>query len=174
MSTGPGNSGSQHGYHASPAARSQFGTSRLSSGYTSSSLAEYDSITPQMRDRQARGKDPYDDDDGLGDGNLNERSTLLRLGSGRAEKEDFYMAETRQRAIAFLDNPELLEMHALSTGLSIAAARLHFMKQLCGYDEDEKPGNSSALSSSPQSRRTKEAPGKRRGPRSDSDPAGEV
>ncbi|KAL2265523.1 hypothetical protein VTJ83DRAFT_6623 [Remersonia thermophila] len=174
MSTGPGHSGLQHGYHASPATRSQFSMSRFSSAYASSSLADDDSITPHMRHRQARGKDPYDEDDVLGDGNLAERSTLLRLGSGRAEKEDFYMAETRQQAIAFLDNPELLEMHALSTGLSITAARLHFMKQLCGYNEDERPGNGPALPSSPQSRRAREAASKRQGPRFASDPSGEV
>ncbi|KAL2116848.1 hypothetical protein VTJ04DRAFT_9016 [Mycothermus thermophilus] len=151
---------------------SQFNTPRRGFVAPSSSSAQPEVFTSQMRDQQARGRDPYSDNDGLGDVNLNDRSTLLRLGTGRAEKEDFSLAERRQQAITFLDNPELLEMHALSTGLSIAASRLHFMKQLCGYNDDEKPSTNSAHPSSPQSRRTKDASTKRR-PRF-SDTAGEV
>lgn len=93
-----------------------------------------------MRDRQARGKDPYQSGDGSDGGNLSGREsglgTKLRLGSGRVEKEDFSRVESRKKAIAFLDNPELLMMHAQSTGESIAAARLHFTKMLCGYDQE--------------------------------------
>jgi hypothetical protein len=43
--------------------------------------------------------------------------TLSLSSVSSAEKEDFALAERRQQAITFLDNPELLEMHALSTGL---------------------------------------------------------
>ncbi|KAL2015017.1 hypothetical protein VTK56DRAFT_6527 [Thermocarpiscus australiensis] len=98
-------------------------------------------FTPQMRDRQARGKDPYhagdgSDDADLGDGESGAR-VRLRLGSGRVEQEDFSTLERRQKAIAFLDNPELLMMYAQSTGDSIPGARLHFMKMLCGYGDEE-------------------------------------
>ncbi|KAK4250104.1 hypothetical protein C7999DRAFT_29350 [Corynascus novoguineensis] len=109
---------------------------------TSSSL--YDDFTPEMRDRQARGKDPYQSGDGSDGGNLSDREsgsgTRLRLGSGRVEKEDFARIESRQKAIAFLESPELLMMYAQSTGDSIAAARLHFTKMLCGYDNEEESG----------------------------------
>lgn len=84
------------------------------------------------------------------------------------EKEDFATVERRQKAIAFLNDPELLQMYAQSTGdvsvkplslevpfrqgtltiqQSVAGARLHFTKLLCGYDEDddfEHPGASTS------------------------------
>ncbi|KAL2185238.1 hypothetical protein L209DRAFT_756285 [Thermothelomyces heterothallicus CBS 203.75] len=86
---------------------------------TASSFMD-DDFTPEMRDRQARGKDPYQSGDGSDGGSLSDREsgsgTRLRLGSGRVEKEDFARVESRQRAIAFLENPELLMMYAQSTG----------------------------------------------------------
>ncbi|KAK3387056.1 hypothetical protein B0H63DRAFT_469019 [Podospora didyma] len=54
----------------------------------------------------------------------------------RADEEDFPAAERRQKAVAFLDSPELLMMYSQSTGDSIPGARLHFMKMLCGYDDE--------------------------------------
>lgn len=46
-----------------------------------------DHFTQQMRDRQARGKDPYRSGDGSDDGNLSDRGprtgSKLRLGKGR-------------------------------------------------------------------------------------------
>ena len=115
-----------------------------------------DAFTSEMRDRQARGKDPYGS--GHDDGDLNggeSGATPLRLGRGRyvipfipsssilslprrastidtnphrstanafldgtrAEKEDFGSIERRQKAVAFLDSPELLMMYAQSTGV---------------------------------------------------------
>ncbi|KAK3946352.1 hypothetical protein QBC46DRAFT_369554 [Diplogelasinospora grovesii] len=119
-------------------------------------------FTARMRDRQARGKDPYrsgtDDDDSddsdsssnlimgrqhtrpggmAGLGGLGGPKTRLignRLGE---EREDFTRLEKRHKAMAFLDSPELLMMYAQSTGDSMPGARLHFMKMLCGYDEDD-------------------------------------
>ncbi|KAK4241357.1 cecdcb10-78c0-46c6-b0b7-dd05d15faac3 [Achaetomium macrosporum] len=106
---------------------------------STSSSAVGDTFTPQMRDRQARGQDPYHSGDVSDDGDFNDAATKLRLGNGRTEKEDFFKVERRQKAIAFLDNPELLMMYAQSTGDSIAAARLYWTKVLCGYeDEPEK------------------------------------
>ncbi|KAK4150188.1 hypothetical protein C8A00DRAFT_37224 [Chaetomidium leptoderma] len=127
---------------ASLAGRPQFNQAFMGPGSAASSSAMDDQFNTQMRDRQARGKDPYQSGDGSDDGTLSEREsgagTKLRLGNGRVEKEDFSRLEARQKAIAFLDNPELLMMYAQSTGDSIPAARLHFTKILCGYD-DEKP-----------------------------------
>lgn len=62
---------------------SQFNTPRRGFVAPSSSSAQPEVFTSQMRDQQARGRDPYSDNDGLGDVNLNDRSTLLRLGTGR-------------------------------------------------------------------------------------------
>ncbi|AEO61742.1 hypothetical protein MYCTH_2312249 [Thermothelomyces thermophilus ATCC 42464] len=53
---------------------------------TASSFMD-DDFTPEMRDRQARGKDPYQSGDGSDGGSLSDREsgsgTRLRLGSGR-------------------------------------------------------------------------------------------
>ncbi|KAK0741034.1 hypothetical protein B0T18DRAFT_449513 [Schizothecium vesticola] len=102
-----------------------------------------------MRDRQARGKDPYrsdsdphssDDDDY--DNDIRRPSSKMRLGGGggggsRLEKLDFSRVELRHRAVTFLENPELLMMYAQSKGDSVASARLHFTRMLCGYEKPE-------------------------------------
>ena len=83
-----------------------------------------------MRDRQARGKDPYtegdvssssdnggvhdDDDVEMGGYDMGSR---MRMDGGRIGNEDYGKAEKRQRAVAFLDNPELLMMYAQSEGV---------------------------------------------------------
>jgi hypothetical protein len=120
----------------SAAGRSQFSQAFATPGSpASSSNVDGNNFTRQMRDRQARGKDPYQSGEGSDGGRESGSGTTLRLGSGRVEKEDFSRVERRKKAITFLDDPELLMMHAQSTGESIAAARLHFTKMLCGYDE---------------------------------------
>jgi hypothetical protein len=72
---------------ATLAGRSQFSQSFMSSGSAASSSATDDNFTAQMRDRQARGKDPYNSADGSDGGNLSDRESgpgaKLRLGSGR-------------------------------------------------------------------------------------------
>ena len=116
---------------------------------SSSSSVMGDAFTPQMRDRQARGKDPYHSADGSEASDLSDRETAgagagarMRPGSGRyvlpppqhpyicnvkrinvgsarfsnLDKEDFSRAERRHKATIFLDTPELLMMHAQSTG----------------------------------------------------------
>lgn len=104
-------------------------------------------FSPAMRDRQARGKDPYrssssnssnsggqhssDDDD---DDDYDVRRVLAGSGSGsgskmrvggagggggvggRVEKLDYSRVERRQKAVAFLESPELLMMWAQSQG----------------------------------------------------------
>jgi hypothetical protein len=42
-----------------------------------------DNLTPEQRDRQARGKDPYYSDDDDNDANLSDTDIKLRLGGGR-------------------------------------------------------------------------------------------
>jgi hypothetical protein len=67
--------------------RSQLIQSYMSTGSPASSSAMVDTFTDQMRDRQARGKDPYHSGDGSDDGNLTDRESgsgsRLRLGNGR-------------------------------------------------------------------------------------------
>jgi len=138
----------------------------MNPGTAASSSAMDDDFTPKMRDRQARGKDPYQSGDGS-DGNLSDREpgsgARLRLGNGRVEKEDFARVESRQKAIAFLENPELLMMYAQSTGDSIAAARLHFTKMLCGYDDEEEAGRNNIHPVFLQPRRGEQPSDNRRG-----------
>ncbi|KAK4655982.1 hypothetical protein QC762_307250 [Podospora pseudocomata] len=141
-------------------------TATTSSGsLSSSSLSnddedDGDAFTSAMRDRQARGKDPYNSGDGSEGSDLSDReggigTSKLRLGGGgggggggRPEKEDYASRELRQKAIAFLDNPELLMMYAQSTGDSIPGARLHFMRLLCGYDDLPQHSSSNIVATS--------------------------
>lgn len=147
---------------------------RHASSYTqasSSSSVAGDAFSPQMRDRQARGKDPYHSGDGSEGSDLSDREpgTRLRLGNSRLEKEDFSRAERRHKAVAFLDSPELLMMYAQSTGDSIPGARLHFMKMMCGYDdegvEDTRKSSSHQHPHGPSSHhgQSRRDPDKRRG-----------
>jgi hypothetical protein len=59
-----------------------------------------DHFTPQMRDRQARGKDPYHSGDGSDGGNLSDRDSRtgskLRLGKGRYVLISALRAEKRE------------------------------------------------------------------------------
>ncbi|EOO04304.1 hypothetical protein UCRPA7_214 [Phaeoacremonium minimum UCRPA7] len=96
------------------------------------------SFTPEMRDRQARGKDPYHSGDASdGSDDFSERETAkMRLGSGRTEQEPFDKIERRDWAIAVLASPELVMMYAQSRGDSIPATRLWLMRVMCGYEDD--------------------------------------
>ncbi|KAK3320928.1 hypothetical protein B0T19DRAFT_253271 [Cercophora scortea] len=118
---------------------------RLSLSKSSANDGGDPAFTPQMRDRQARGKDPSQSTDGSEDNsddlsdNETDVSLHRRMGGRRIGKEDFAAIERRQTAIAFLENPELLMMYAQSTGDSITGARYHFTKMMCGYNDiDEK------------------------------------
>ncbi|KAK4455476.1 hypothetical protein QBC34DRAFT_68520 [Podospora aff. communis PSN243] len=124
---------------------SAFRTSQRQPSYmtqaSSSSSVMGDTFTPQMRDRQSRGKDPYHSGEGSEGSDLSDRETSsasrLRLGSSRVEKEDFSRAERRSKAEAYLGSPELLMMYAQSTEDSMAGARLHFTRMLCGYENED-------------------------------------
>lgn len=68
----------------------------------------------------------------------------LRMGGSRHEKEDFSRMERREKAEIYLGSTELLMMYAEATEDSIAGARLHFTRMLCGYDnDDDYPSNRS-------------------------------
>ncbi|KAK3683738.1 hypothetical protein B0T22DRAFT_259548 [Podospora appendiculata] len=128
---------------------------RLSLSASSANDGGDPAFTPRMRDRQARGKDPYQSTDGSDDNSdLSDGETDIslrgRIGNGRIGKEDFAATERRQKAIAFLENPELLMMYAQSTGDSVAGARYHFTKMMCGYDnaDDAKHQTPTAASTS--------------------------
>ncbi|KAK0634615.1 hypothetical protein B0T17DRAFT_513797 [Bombardia bombarda] len=143
---------------------------------TKEDAAATGTFTPKMRDRQARGKDPYNSsnngssfssDSEMTDGEMSSGFRQRRRGddNGRAPpKEDFETRERQEKALAFLDNPELLMMYAQSTGNSIPGARLHFMKMLCGYDkEEEKSKQQQQQQAQHPHRRDADSSNKRRG-----------
>lgn len=91
-------------------------------------------FTPEMRDRQARGKDP----DGPGPGPFafgRAAQSRMALGFMGLETEPFERAQRREKAAAILDNPELLMIYAQRMGDSIPATRMRFMRIMCGYDD---------------------------------------
>ncbi|KAK6845051.1 hypothetical protein PG990_003407 [Apiospora arundinis] len=101
-----------------------------------------DGFTPEMRDRQARGKDPYhdsgDDSEGAG-GDWGGRNRGSR-------DESYAYTEQRRHAAQILDNPELLMANAQREGDSIPATRLRYTRMLCGVVEEAAPSTSSKQS----------------------------
>ncbi|TGJ78519.1 hypothetical protein E0Z10_g10247 [Xylaria hypoxylon] len=110
------------------------------------------SFTPEMRDRQARGKNPYDSDSddsdwvtgqgtgtGIGDGNGSTGSALGNAGpqrvGARKRDEPFIVYDRRRMAAQILDSPELLMMAAVRDNESIPATRLKYTRVLCGVEE---------------------------------------
>ncbi|KAG6022136.1 hypothetical protein E4U19_006356 [Claviceps sp. Clav32 group G5] len=88
-------------------------------------------ISPRTRDRQARGKDIYSqDEDRRGDGVDEE----MIMGTGM-HIEPFEDREKSGFALSVLDSPEQLMMFAQSRDDSITAQRQQFMAMLCGFDE---------------------------------------
>ncbi|KAF6819938.1 hypothetical protein CSOJ01_01006 [Colletotrichum sojae] len=118
------------------------------------------SFTPAMRDRQARGKDPYSPHDSNSDSDMDFDSVdspsraggVGRLGhlpgSGggggggpavvgtSGSGESFEAQRQKKFAIEVLDDPEKLAMYACSRGDSIPGTRLYFTRILCGLDQD--------------------------------------
>ncbi|KAI1065942.1 hypothetical protein NW752_004030 [Fusarium irregulare] len=86
--------------------------------------------TNEMRDKQARGKNPYSEESDASD------AEPMRLG-GRHVTESHMEKERRGEAMFVLDNPEALMAHAQANSDSIAGQRLRFMRQLCGFDNDK-------------------------------------
>ncbi|OHE99176.1 hypothetical protein CORC01_05457 [Colletotrichum orchidophilum] len=134
-------------------------------GATSTSGAGAPSFTPVMRDRQARGKDPYSPHDSPSDSDIEfdggaggspSRSGVGRLGhlgpgggahhgggsggvlagGGVGDGDSHEVRRRKLWAVAVLEDPEKLAMYACSRGDSIPGTRLHFTRMLCGFDED--------------------------------------
>ncbi|KAI1403680.1 hypothetical protein F4819DRAFT_484328 [Hypoxylon fuscum] len=119
------------------------------SGTTSSSTttAGDDRSSAALRDRQARGKDPYESSDGSGDWTSSD-STGYRPGASK--EEPFAVLERRRIAAQVLDSPELLMMAAQRDNetkkltrdknkKSIPATRLRYTRMLCGFEEPPVP-----------------------------------
>ncbi|ROW06532.1 hypothetical protein VMCG_04377 [Cytospora schulzeri] len=85
-------------------------------------------FTTEMRDRQARGKDPYSAGDDISDAS--------------DPKEPFSKVERRDWAETVLDNPELLMMYAQSSGDTLPATRYKFKKIMCGFEDDDEDDES--------------------------------
>ncbi|TPX13158.1 uncharacterized protein E0L32_006358 [Thyridium curvatum] len=183
---GGGGGGGGGSYRPSPQSSSSglfssFCSSRSSHHAGAAANQPLSSFTPAMRDRQARGKDPYrtnhdavpasgyDDDDDYDEDDEDDEEDddsdysmygfSARRGPSRRQhqhylqqqhfpqpqqqrhqpdQQPFAQAERRRNAMAVLDSPELLMMYAQSRGDSIPATRLHFMKIMCGYEEEEE------------------------------------
>ncbi|ESU05496.1 hypothetical protein FGSG_00331 [Fusarium graminearum PH-1] len=101
--------------------------------------------TSEMRDRQARGKNPYVEESDASD------AEPMRLGGHIAESH--MERERRGEAMFVLDNPEALMAHAQASGDSIAGQRLRFMRQLCGFDNDKYDDTSTSSSSTRNTKR---------------------
>ncbi|KAF3765893.1 hypothetical protein M406DRAFT_329751 [Cryphonectria parasitica EP155] len=116
-------------------------------------------FTADMRDRQARGKDPYVPEDDSNGADFARRAGRaappmgihamgggsVRLGGGapsRQLKEPFQKTERRDWAETVLDSPELLMLYAHSTGETLPVARMRFKKIMCGLDDYEEDDTS--------------------------------
>ncbi|TRX89146.1 hypothetical protein FHL15_009959 [Xylaria flabelliformis] len=98
--------------------------------------------TPEMRDRQARGKNPYNadsDDSDWGPGGQGSGSSSAadvgpqRVGAPKP-KDRFAIYERRRIASQILNSTELLMMAAVRDDESIPATRLKYMRVLCGLE----------------------------------------
>ncbi|XXG97208.1 acetyl-coenzyme A synthetase 2 [Hypoxylon texense] len=94
-----------------------------------------DAFTAEMRDQQARGKDPYESSDGSSD--WTSEGSRYRAGGGK--DEPFAILERRRVAAQVLDSPELLMMAAQRDNESIPATRLRYTRMLCGFEEPPAP-----------------------------------
>ncbi|KAK2026005.1 hypothetical protein LX32DRAFT_655049 [Colletotrichum zoysiae] len=152
----------QRPYFASPQHSSSSSAARPSAA--AGTPAPPPSFTPAMRDRQARGKDPYSPRDSPSDSDLEfdgvdspSRAGVGRLGhlgpghghgsshggaaagGGGGGVGDGDSHEVRRRklwAVSVLEDPERLAMYACSRGDSIPGTRLYFTRILCGFDEE--------------------------------------
>ncbi|KIH94727.1 hypothetical protein SPBR_03821 [Sporothrix brasiliensis 5110] len=132
-------------------------------------------FTDDMRELQARGKDPYEltrrnepyyedrlaslraaDRRPPGAGPVHHMSPNFvrppspgpQLRPEEAPLDNFAQLERRRHATTVLDSPELLMMYALSLNDSIPAVRMTFMHIMCGYDTDTMLSPSSVAAGS--------------------------
>ncbi|KAF7540788.1 hypothetical protein G7Z17_g12111 [Cylindrodendrum hubeiense] len=116
-------------------------------------------FTPEMRDRQARGKDPYSKGEGSEDSDGSDAGPI-RLGRGGLATESFAERERKGEAMSILDNPETLMAHAQANDDSISGQRLRFMRQLCGFDQKPDVGGTPAGAGRNKSRRVSDRGGR--------------
>ncbi|KAH9907895.1 hypothetical protein F4778DRAFT_452833 [Xylariomycetidae sp. FL2044] len=90
---------------------------------------ENEPFTAEMRDRQARGKDPYEASDGSSD------STGTSADDRGGRGEPFAVLDRRRVAAQVLNNPELLMTAAQRDDESIPATRLRYTRMLCDFDD---------------------------------------
>ncbi|KAI1376048.1 hypothetical protein F4677DRAFT_420134 [Hypoxylon crocopeplum] len=105
-------------------------------GSTTGASAPDDTFTDEMRDRQARGKDPYESSDASSEWTT-DGTRKYRAGGGK--DEPFAVLERRRVAAQVLDSPELLMMAAQRDNESIPATRLRYTRMLCGFEEPPAP-----------------------------------
>ncbi|PHH65133.1 hypothetical protein CDD81_3264 [Ophiocordyceps australis] len=102
------------------------------SGHGSSTDAAF---TPAMRDRQARGKDPYKESSGSEEyEDEYDEGGAMQLGNSLKSSDSFEQRERRAFALAVLDRPEMLAMYALTNNDTIPSQRQRFRAMLAGYD----------------------------------------
>ncbi|RYP56789.1 hypothetical protein DL769_009856 [Monosporascus sp. CRB-8-3] len=118
------------------------GGSSSRGGASSSEAPASSRFTAEMRDRQARGKDPYEtsDDGGGGGGGSDSGSSGGGGGSGGGRRhrscgrEPHRVLEKRRTAAQVLGTPELLIAASLRNGESIPATRLRYTRMLCNIE----------------------------------------
>lgn len=122
-------------------------------------------VSPEMRDRQARGKnthrrheddgtdeDEYDDeddededeqieghnarDDDDDEDEEDSEDGKTNSSSFSYRSEPFESRERRAYALAVLDRPEQLMMYANTTNDSVAGQRVRFTRMMCGFDDE--------------------------------------
>ncbi|RMJ10240.1 hypothetical protein BHE90_008097 [Fusarium euwallaceae] len=92
--------------------------------------------TPDMRDSQARGKDPDREEETASvHSGTSTNSEILKIG-GRHYEETHWEKERKGEAMSVLDNPEVLLAQAQANGDSVTGQRVRFQRMLCGYDDE--------------------------------------
>ncbi|KAI1769665.1 hypothetical protein GGR53DRAFT_473495 [Hypoxylon sp. FL1150] len=108
-------------------------------------------FTAEMRDQQARGKDPYESSDGSSDWT----SEGSKYPAGGGKDEPFATLERRRVAGQILNSPELLMMAAQRDNESIPATRLRYTRMLCGIEEPPARKSQRAGSARPSRKDTR-------------------
>ncbi|KAI0181512.1 hypothetical protein GGR52DRAFT_524924 [Hypoxylon sp. FL1284] len=93
-------------------------------------------FTEEMRDRQARGKDPYESSN---DSSAWSSEVSRYPADVRKDKISFAVRQRRRIAVQVLSSPEMLMMAALRDNESIPATRLRYTRMLCAIAEPPRP-----------------------------------
>lgn len=98
-------------------------------------------VSPEMRDRQARGKNTHrrHEDDGTDEDEYDDEDDEdedEQIEGFSYRSEPFESRERRAYALAVLDRPEQLMMYANTTNDSVAGQRVRFTRMMCGFDDE--------------------------------------